>query len=126
MFKDIEVGVNVTITNELVDKATMLGKLQEMLVLAVSNPGALNIDAQGIIDTIFDTMNIPTDRIYSSKIHQPSPDERTRIAQSKVQAAQSSQQMNAMTGAMTAPQPKSENQTQSPQALVRQNLTQLA
>jgi hypothetical protein len=67
MFEDIAVGVDVVVTNESMDKGTIVAKLQEMLTLAVTNPGTLGLDPQGIADTIFNILDVPTDRIYTAR-----------------------------------------------------------
>jgi hypothetical protein len=103
MFEGAAAGVQVVITNEGIDRATILGKLQEVLTLAVSSQGALNLDPQGIVDTMFDMMNIPTDRIYSVQNSFPTPIDKMSTAMKKMAAAQGSQPLNKVTGAV-APQ----------------------
>lgn len=103
MFEGAETGVQVVITNEAIDRATILAKLQEVLTLAVSSQGALNIDPQGVIDTMFDLMNVPTDRLYTQRSTYPTPIDKMSLAMKKMAAAMPAQGMNQMTGKV-APQ----------------------
>ncbi len=99
MFRGTSVGVNVIMNSEMVDKNLLVTKLQEILTLSVTNPGTLSLDPQGIIDTIFDTLGIQTDRIYSNRMIQPSPIDRIADAlQAQQQQAPPSQELNALTG----------------------------
>ena len=131
MFVGAETGVQVIVTNESVDRATILQKLQELLTLTAANPGALGIDSQGVIDTIFDMMNIPTDRIYLARNKAKTPinklEELLNAAHAaQAQAAPPDQAMNSMTGKV-APQMNSENaapqSTQAMAAKLRQTVT---
>lgn len=90
MFEGAETGVNVVVTNESVDRATILAKLQELLTLSVSAPGALDVDSQGVIDTIFDMMNVPTDRIFKSHQSFKSPIDRMK---EEIEAGKQAQQV---------------------------------
>ena len=99
-------GVKVVVTNEGVDRPLQLQKLQELLTIAVGNPGALNLDPQGIADQILDILDVPVDRIYRSR--DLTNDEVRRmaeagIAQKKMMAAGPTQAGNMMNGAV-APQ----------------------
>jgi hypothetical protein len=119
MLRGAETGVQVIVTNESVDRATILQKLQELLTLTAANPGALGVDPQGVIDTIFDMMNVPTDRIYSVRGQYQTPINKLKSqleikqqAQQKADQMQAdqngSQVMNAVTGKV-APQQNSQN-----------------
>jgi len=103
MFAGAEVGVQVVVGNEAIDRATILQKLQEILTLTVTAPGVLNIDAQGVIDTIFKMMNIPTDRIYLSREIYQTPIDKLSTAMQKQATALPAQGMNKLTGSL-APQ----------------------
>lgn len=130
MFAGAEVGIDVVVTNESVDRATILQKLQEVLTLAIGSGGALKIDAQGVVDTIFDIMNVPTDRIYATREVYQTPIEKIKKGLETAAAAAATQPLNKVTGAV-APQ---QNAARTPategvnRALTRQsqqNVTQL-
>jgi len=115
LFSAADSGVTVAVTNEEIDKTTIVSKLQELLVLAVNNQD-LALDKQGIVDTMMDMMGLPADRLYGSPINQMSPIDKFKKQVEDQQAIQQAreavqqtkrpdQQMNALTG-RTAPQQK--------------------
>lgn len=101
-------GVIVRVTTNDIDTGLVLQKLQEMLALAANDAtGKLNLDPAGIIDATLDLLDIPTDRVYSSRMPQKTPisAEAERLRKSE-QAAAPAQAGNAVTGNV-APQPLS-------------------
>lgn len=119
-----EYGSNVTVTNETIDRGTILTKLQELLTLAVSSQGQLKLDTQGMLDTIFDMLNIPTDRIYSSAEPYKTPIDKMTPAQAKVAGAMASQPGNAVTGSVAPQQNSAVPESQSSQAMVGKMMQQ--
>lgn len=112
-------GIQVTVTNDEIDKNLMLGKLQEILTLSVTNPGALNLNPQGVLDSIFDLLDIPTDKIYASRTPAQTPVSRQAAAE---QAAMASQPANSISGTV-APQSNAQSAPSRSQQAQVQELT---
>lgn len=67
MLTSTDFGVKVQLTSEAIDRNTMLARLQEMLAISLQSPGALDVDPQGIMDEMFDLLDIDLGRVYNSR-----------------------------------------------------------